>query len=848
MDSSLQKAYLTRTARIYGMVLVFGLLVGIYTMSHSSKFHIVDEVSLFAVTESIGLRGAVDTNAIAWTQWVNSPGEVLGEFGPDGDVYSKKGPAPAFFAVPWYWLLHLLADADVGLGLLQGALLWNGFVTAITAILLWHTALKLRYDDRVGATLALLFGLGTIAWPYANMFFGEPLSALSLLACFYCMRLWLARGPQMWALFGGIAAGVVLTTVTAHAPLIGLLALYGFGTPWLQAWWAKRNGNDKADTPEDATTIVDALDPIDRTDWLIGIGLFVAPLLAAVGVLLWYNQARFGNAFDTGYHFDSGEGFTTPIWDGLWGLLVSPYRGVFWFTPLFIASVAAWPAFARRHRAEAWTSAGVCLVLLFIYSLWWMWWGGFAWGPRFLVPLTPFLVLWLAPWVQELIHGGGLLVALLPRWVTGKRRAMRPKLSWASIVLLGLIPLSFLVQVAAVVVNFVNFEIELRRVFPTVWDDPLAFGPPAQSLVDIFYSPVIGQFKLMANNFVVNTDLAWLWSDGNIQWLLFAVGGAVIGTLTVAFGQWWFALQQGAGTRRSIDALPSVPVRGLATVLPLLLIAVWNGEVGHNPHYGDPQRGYRAILSEICRQSNGDGALVTVAPFAYQIPMNWLGTECEAAVPIYGYATNSMDFAEADMALQKVLANNNRVWFVTGGLPPNDPENSVERWLATNAYKAGDSWYEDFRLLDFATPTQLRNSPVTPLNVTLVGAGTSQITIVSARVSSLSQPGRVLPVEIYYRLAHQNPVDLRWFVQLLRPEGYPAALLDTSPDDGYTAFSALPANEELVERAGLLLPDNLPPGRYELIAGLYDPTQEGAPRLRAADGTDFVRVGYVVVQ
>ncbi len=91
--------------RAYGLTLLVGLLLTIYTFSHSSKFHVVDEVSLFAVTESIGLRGAVDTNAIAWTQWVNSPGEVLGAFGPEGDVYSKKGVGPALAALPWYlWL------------------------------------------------------------------------------------------------------------------------------------------------------------------------------------------------------------------------------------------------------------------------------------------------------------------------------------------------------------------------------------------------------------------------------------------------------------------------------------------------------------------------------------------------------------------------------------------------------------------------------------------------------------------------------------------------------------------------------------------------------------------------
>src|SRR5215203_4612463 len=242
MVSSLHSAYLTRTARLYGMILVFGLLVSIYTMSHSSKFHIVDEVSLFAVTEAVGLRGAVDTNAIAWTQWVNSPGEVLGEFGPEGDVYSKKGPGPAILAVPWYFLLHTLAQADVGLGLLQGVLLWNGFVTAATAILLWMSALKLGYDDRAGAALALIFGLGTVAWPYANMFFGEPLSAFSLLACFYCLRQWVTGRPQIWALLGGIAGGIALVTVTAHAPLILLLGSYALAAPWYEEWVAKRKG------------------------------------------------------------------------------------------------------------------------------------------------------------------------------------------------------------------------------------------------------------------------------------------------------------------------------------------------------------------------------------------------------------------------------------------------------------------------------------------------------------------------------------------------------------------------------------------------------------------------------
>jgi hypothetical protein len=88
---------------------------------------------------------------------------------------------------------------------------------------------------------------------------------------------------------------------------------------------------------------------------------------------------------------------STPFLTGFWGLIFSPYRGVFWHTPLFIASVVAFVPFVRRHRSEALLIALLSGVLVGMYSLWWMWWGGFAWGPRFLVPLTPLWVLVLAP-------------------------------------------------------------------------------------------------------------------------------------------------------------------------------------------------------------------------------------------------------------------------------------------------------------------------------------------------------------------------------------------------------------------------------------------------------------------
>ena len=103
--------------------------------------------------------------------------------------------------------------------------------------------------------------------------------------------------------------------------------------------------------------------------------------------------------------------------------------------------------------------------------------------------------------------------------------------------------------------------------------------------------------------------------------LVLIVGGAVLVTMLI------LALRVVAVRDVSDPAdLPSRPIRWLAVVLPLLFVGLWSSEVSRHPHYGDVDRGYRAVIGEICAQAGQDDAVVTVAPFAYQIPMNWLGT------------------------------------------------------------------------------------------------------------------------------------------------------------------------------------------------------------------------------
>ncbi|MEZ4865295.1 MAG: hypothetical protein R3C14_28555 [Caldilineaceae bacterium] len=818
--------------RAFGLIILMALLFTLYTLTSAGRFHIVDEVSLFAVTESLVLRGDVDTNAIAWTQWVNSPGEVLGAFGPDGQVYSKKGPAPAFVATLWYALLHMIAHVDIAIGMVQGTLLWNGLVTALTAALLWLTVVRLGYSDRTGVVLGLLFGLCTIAWPYANHFFGEPLSALGLLACFYCLLSFRQTARWPWMAAAGCAAGLVVATVVAHLLLVALLALY-----WLLTLFVSPNqkflvgGADEVARP--------TLGRIPRL--FIGGSAFALPLLVTGALLLWYNSARFGNPFDTGYHFDSGEGFTAPLLQGLWGLLFSPYRGVFWYSPILILALVLFGAFVRRHWAEGLLVAALSLVLVGLYSRWWMWWGGFAWGPRFLVPLTPFWILPLAPLVQR------LTAPLVRGDSTGPfyRLALR-RLGLAGLLLVGLAFVSLVVQVLAVSVNYVNYEIKLRDIFPTNWEDPLQFGPPAQGLADWLYSPVLGQWQLLRENLRANTDLAWFRADGTIYWLTVLVGLAALITLSIILVNVYLA---GRAGRNPVAA--STLMAWITPLIPLTVLAVWLGQSAADPHYGAPEQGYRAVLTEICQQVKPTDAVVTVAPYAYQVAMNWLPGLCQYHPPIYGYATNSLAHPEAEAVMTELMQTVDRLWFVTGGLPANDPDNSLERWLANTAYEVDDRWFDDYRLVRFGTPLRLFGSITTQLDMPLSRpelAGTPpEVMLLSFRAPTSVAVGAIFPVQMSYELGQPLDADLHWFVQLLSAEGYPIALVDTTPVHGYASFPTLPVGEVLVERVGLQLPDNVQQGLYRLIAGLYDPTVAGGERLQLPNGKDVVDLGMIEV-
>ena len=194
-------------------------------------------------------------------------------------------------------------------------------------------------------TIAALIGLGTTWWPHTKMDFTEPLVATALLGGFLLVR------------SGRVALGMTV------AGFCGLLRPDAFLlVAWLGAWVLWTRG------------------PSMRR--VAGV---VVPTACAVALHVATTYWRYGTPWAT----YPNESFSTPAIDGLWGLLLSPGKSVFLYSPPLVLGVAGLlraKHVSRERFVDAIFFAGVLAVQVCVYCRWWDWSGDDAWGPRFLLP------------------------------------------------------------------------------------------------------------------------------------------------------------------------------------------------------------------------------------------------------------------------------------------------------------------------------------------------------------------------------------------------------------------------------------------------------------------------------
>jgi hypothetical protein len=139
---------------------------------------------------------------------------------------------------------------------------------------------------------------------------------------------------------------------------------------------------------------------------------FCAIAAIPAALLAWYSSHYWGSLTSLG-QYSAGDLFTNPLGAGILGLLFSPERGLFVFTPVFLFA-AVFMAVVLRHPSRdpllTALSIGVIAMLLLL-SAWYSWWGGSCFGYRLLTECVPALTILLAVGWERILSRNAFAVA-----------------------------------------------------------------------------------------------------------------------------------------------------------------------------------------------------------------------------------------------------------------------------------------------------------------------------------------------------------------------------------------------------------------------------------------------------
>lgn len=380
--------------------------------------------------------------------------------GADGRIYPLRGIAPALLSAPFYIFGKIIGTPDAA----GPVLIINQLLGAAGVVVIFLFAVSLGYSLRASVLTAIFYGFGTFAWPYAKISFEHTIETFFVLLSVYFMYRYSINAKVSSILFAGISFGVAFNTRYTSALILPAFSLVMF-VDYLKKYEFR-----------------DAVKYLTRDA-----GLFALVFLPFLGLSFWYNYARFGSVFETGYTLQAkrlGLDFFggTPLLTGLRGFMISPGKGYFYYSPVAVLFFFSIRPFIRKHTGLG--TSFICIILSYLLFLSKniYWHGDWAWGPRYLLVITPFFIIPLAHLFDS------------SQWL--KKRLFRRAVY-------ALFAISLIIQIAAVSVDFNKYFLDLiieeKVAFMEIHGEGVQpiFELPSERYFVWSKSPVLAQFKFI---------------------------------------------------------------------------------------------------------------------------------------------------------------------------------------------------------------------------------------------------------------------------------------------------------------------------------------------------------------
>ena len=308
------------------------------------------------------------------TGWVSESG---------GHIYDGFPPVAPLLALPIYApFVWLGRPADPRLLSNLASKLAASIFVALSGVLLLAALYEVGCDARAAESAALVYGVATSAWSTASqgLWTHSPAVLMVSLALLFLVR----NRPASAA----AALAVAAVARPALVALIPILISYRFSPPTAARSAGERVGAWARFQLENALGAVAIL---------VAGGLYNYWLSGNVLGLNAMRNAQLTRIFHT-------HDFGGSLPSGFLGLLVSPNRGLFVFSPVLAfavwGSARAWADRGGSSEAElrrlARFASGGFLVALLVYSKYLTWWAGDSFGPRYLTDVMPLAAVPLA--------------------------------------------------------------------------------------------------------------------------------------------------------------------------------------------------------------------------------------------------------------------------------------------------------------------------------------------------------------------------------------------------------------------------------------------------------------------